>query len=330
MPGTEFVALRVELGPARRDARHDPPRSQAPGAPYKRHREGEPYEPAHEDAKREHHGRLDHYPAPERRDVLANIGAIRYRKQIAGRSGGFSAASVKIRCACAYSATGKGRRGVLEGVPGRGRRELQVTDIQPKPGADAAADRDDIDGPLRNLGVRKHRHAEAADEVGRAVDPAETPEDGERTRQVIDQHHGAVAVAAEVEADRGALPVDRALAVELRVDHAVAIADAADEGAGTLLADDVAVGQAVAGDDLLDYGGEPARHLAEELMPGADDLIRRVGLVARGAVGAGDGEDDQQNRREPGEKSAQSGHGFPSHTDYATRGAPGGEVDPTG
>ena len=56
----QLVALGLELGPSHGDAGQQPPLGEAPRATHERDREGEPDQPAHEDAEGEHHGRLDH------------------------------------------------------------------------------------------------------------------------------------------------------------------------------------------------------------------------------------------------------------------------------
>ena len=63
-------------------------------------------------------------------------------------------------------------------------------------------------------------------------------------RQVVDQHHGARAVGAGIEAERRPLPEHAQIAGILGVERAVAVAQAADEGAAGFLAQHIAVGQA--------------------------------------------------------------------------------------
>src|SRR5215475_9787378 len=106
-----------------------------------------------------------------------------------------------------------------ERVPGRARRIFEIADIGAEPQANAGTDRHqhDIVGGQR-------RHAEAADDVGRAVDADEALIDRLRRGQVVDQRHGARAVAAPVEADRRALPEDAQVTGILGVERAFAIA----------------------------------------------------------------------------------------------------------
>jgi hypothetical protein len=60
MAGAQFVAFRLELGTPRRQVGQHPPLGQAPGATHQQDREGEPDEPAHKEAEREQHGRVNH------------------------------------------------------------------------------------------------------------------------------------------------------------------------------------------------------------------------------------------------------------------------------
>ena len=60
-------------------------------------------------------------------------------------------------------------------------------------------------------------------------------------RQIVDQHHGAGAVGAGIEAERRPLPEHPHIAGILGVERAVAVAQAADEGAAGFLAEDIAV-----------------------------------------------------------------------------------------
>src|SRR4051794_37670961 len=119
----------------------------------------------------------------------------------------------------------------LEGIPGRFRRELQVTDIDAEAGSDAGPDRDHD-----HLVRCNSRHAEAADEVGRAVDAHETLIECVREGHVVDQHHGAGAVAAHVEPERRTLPEYLALARIAGEELALAVAQSAEEGPGGFLA----------------------------------------------------------------------------------------------
>src|ERR1700682_2129855 len=90
-----------------------------------------------------------------------------------------------------------------ERVPGRLRRELQITDIGAQPEADAGADRNQHHAVPGQCG-----RAEAADEIGGPRNADETLKDPVHPWQAVDQDHGACPVAAEIEAERGALPID--------------------------------------------------------------------------------------------------------------------------
>src|SRR5690606_35635175 len=134
-----------------------------------------------------------------------------------------------------------------EGVPGRLVGIFEIANIGPQPGADAGADR-----RQDNIPVLLEIHTEPADQIGRAFDAAEALAiDVARGRGIIDQHQRARAVAAEIEADRGALPIDLLAGAILVIDHALAIAQAADKGAGAFLADDIGGGLALAGKYIL-------------------------------------------------------------------------------
>src|SRR5215204_4615143 len=153
----------------------------------------------------------------------------------------------------------------LERVAGRLAGGLEIAHVEGEAGADAGADRHH-----HHLVRDRCRHPEAADEVGRAVDREEAFVEGPGRPHVVDEHHRAGALATEVEADRGALPEQRPLADVLGIERALAVAQAADERARCLLAENVAVGLAPALDRLLDGQSEPARHGAEEAVTGID------------------------------------------------------------
>src|SRR5262245_46570693 len=117
-----------------------------------------------------------------------------------------------------------------ERIPGRLRRELQIADIRAKSQADAGADWNHHDA------VRgQRRHADAPDQIRRAVDAGEALIDRPGGGQVVDEHHRARAFAADVPAKRRALPVDFQVAGVLGVERALAITKAADERAAALL-----------------------------------------------------------------------------------------------
>src|SRR5262245_60080465 len=129
--------------------------------------------------------------------------------------------------------------------------ELEVPEIDAEPGPDARNDRHDIDAA-----AGKDRHSEAGDDIGRSVDPEIALIEGIDRRQVVDQHHGAVALGAEIDAEGRPLPVNPVLAGVFGVEHALAIAHAADYRPAALLADDVAIGETVARHCPFDDAGE--------------------------------------------------------------------------
>src|SRR4029077_11657952 len=96
-------------------------------------------------------------------------------------------------------------------------------------------------------------------------------------RKAVDQHHGARAFAAPIEADRWALPIDPQTAGILGVKRALAITQSCHKCAARFLTEDVTVGQAPVADRLFDDLGEAARHGAEEFVAGPAEL---AGLVA--------------------------------------------------
>src|ERR1700733_11949861 len=175
-----------------------------------------------------------------------------------------------------------------ERVPGRALRKFEIADIGAEPQADAGADRNqhDVVGGERG-------HAEAADDIGRTVDAGEALVDRVGGRQVVDQRHGARAVAAPVEADRWPLPVDPQVAGVLGVKRSLAVAEPRDKRARTFFAEDVAVLQAPLADRAFDHRSQTARDIAEELVAGTDQFIRPVSgwtrLALRWRQGRGGG-----------------------------------------
>src|SRR5580693_5820713 len=90
----------------------------------------------------------------------------------------------------------------LERVPGWTLRKFEIAEIGPEAEPDTRADRYNHDV------VRyKRRHAEAADQICRAVHAAEPLENSLGYWQVVNQHHGARAVGTVIETKRWPLPV---------------------------------------------------------------------------------------------------------------------------
>ena len=159
-----------------------------------------------------------------------------------------------------------------ERVPGRARRELEIADIGAKAQADAGSDRNQHDV------VRGQRgHPEAADNVGGAIDTGKALVDRVGCGKVVDQRHGARAVAAPVEADRRPLPVDPQVAGILGVERAFAVPQSGDKGATAFLAENVAVRQAPLADGAFDHRGEAAGDVAEKPVSGVDQFVRAEG-----------------------------------------------------
>src|SRR5690242_14524312 len=88
-----------------------------------------------------------------------------------------------------------------ERVPGRPLRKLQIAEIDAKPGADAGPDRDEQD-PV----VLQHVEADAGHDIGGTGDAAEPVVEIVYVVEVVDEHHDARSLAAEVPAERRALP----------------------------------------------------------------------------------------------------------------------------
>jgi hypothetical protein len=82
--------------------------------------------------------------------------------------------------------------------------------------------------------------------------------------EVVDEHHRARALAAEIPADRRALPEHRVVARILGIEVALAVGQPADDGTGTFLAENITVGRAVSGEDLLNHRRQTARRGAEK------------------------------------------------------------------
>src|SRR5690606_28425814 len=91
--------------------------------------------------------------------------------------------------------------------------------------------------------------------------------------------------AAEVDADRGALPEYRMLAAVARIHRALAVARAGEDGAPRLFAEDIGVGQAELAHGAFDQRGEALRHRAEELAARLDQVLGRVGIAQRPLLG---------------------------------------------
>src|SRR6478672_5674576 len=123
------------------------------------------------------------------------------------------------------------------------------------------------------IGGRERRHAETADEIGRARNTEEVVENRPRLRQVVDQHHGVRTVGAIIEAKRGPLPEHTRITGIPRIEGPFAVPQTADEGAARFLAQNIAIRQAPLAYRFLDNGGEPVRDAAEEVMAGIDNLV---------------------------------------------------------
>src|SRR5690606_25531975 len=90
--------------------------------------------------------------------------------------------------------------------------------------------------------------------------------------EIVDENHVAGALPSEVPSQRGPLPEYLVVAGVLRIERALAIGEAADQGAGALLSQHITVGEAVSGEYVLDHRRQPSRCGAEKAMAGLDDL----------------------------------------------------------
>src|SRR5262249_4429693 len=144
-----------------------------------------------------------------------------------------------------------------------------ISDIRPQTQTDAGADRHHDD-----VARRQRRHAEAADEISRAVDAAEALIDCVGGREVVHQHHRTGALTAEIPSDRRALPEHAHVAGILGVERSLAVAQAGHERAAALLPEDVTIGLTPIAHCSLDHARKPAGNRAEELMASVDQFKR--------------------------------------------------------
>src|SRR3954467_5192104 len=133
----------------------------------------------------------------------------------------------------------------------------QIAHIDPKPRANPGSDRNH-----NHRVVHRRREPEASHNIGRAVQANKAgvePITKQRLGrgQIVDEHHRAPAIPAEVKAQRRPLPVDPALARVAGEEHAFPIAQATKDRGRVLLAHDVAVGLPPAPDGFLDRQREP-------------------------------------------------------------------------
>src|SRR3990172_3174613 len=93
--------------------------------------------------------------------------------------------------------------------------------------------------------------AHSADEIGRAVHAWIGREDFSRAAKIVYEHHGFRTLGAEVVADGGTLPINPVVAGVFGIERAFAIAEARNEGATGLLAEDVTIRSAGALEGVL-------------------------------------------------------------------------------
>src|SRR5690606_9562947 len=119
---------------------------------------------------------------------------------------------------------------------------LDVADVGAKAQADARADDRE-----RDVAILLELDAEAADEIGRALDTAKSLIDFRGIAEIVDKDHGLRRFGAGVVANRRALPEDLVIAGILRIEHALAVAQTQNVCAARILAQHVAVRTALAG-----------------------------------------------------------------------------------
>src|SRR5262249_10645431 len=124
--------------------------------------------------------------------------------------------------------------------------------------------------------------AEPADEISGAVDSREALVHRPGAWQVVDQHHGAGALAAGVETDGRTLPIDPQVSGILGIEHPLAVTQSRDKSAARFLPEDVTIGEPPKADRFLDDLGEPPRDRAKELMAGIDEFARSKSAGLRG------------------------------------------------
>src|SRR6516165_11224516 len=158
-----------------------------------------------------------------------------------------------------------------ERVPSRGRCKFQIADIGTKPKTDPGANWNDDD-----VVEGQCRHAQSPYKISRSVDADEPLIDRFGGGKTVNEHHGAGAVAAEIETKRRALPIHPMVAGILGVQDAFTVAKPGDPGAAHLLSQDISVGQAPLTACFLHDFSEPARDRAEEPLSRVDDLVRGI------------------------------------------------------
>src|SRR6516162_789475 len=126
-------------------------------------------------------------------------------------------------------------------------------------------------------------------------------------RKIVNEHHGARAVAAKIETERGPLPVNPTVAGILGVQHPLPVTQTGDPGAAGLLPQDISVGQAPFAARFFYDLSEPVRDRTEKPVPCVNDLVRGVLSTLRGWIASkrrirlregrfGDPRDEGQNQ----------------------------------
>jgi hypothetical protein len=176
-----------------------------------------------------------------------------------------------------------GRHRSSERIPGRLLGEFQVAHIDAQPDADAGPDRnhDNVVGVERG-------EPEAADEIGRSVKAAKPAVNRADGREIVDQHHSPVAVAAGVESDRRSLPIDWPASGVAGVHFPFAVPQSSHKRRRRLLAENIRVRQTPPTARLLNHVRKSTGNGTKEPMAVVDDLIDGKSLrsAVRGSVRA--------------------------------------------
>src|SRR5262252_8338809 len=159
----------------------------------------------------------------------------------------------------------------LKRIPGRDGGEFQISNVGAETQSDARTNGDDDD-----IVERKSRHPQSPNEIRRTLDADKALIDRVGGRKIVDEHHGARAIAAKIKTERGPLPVDPTVAGILGVQHALPVTQTGDPGTAGLLPQDISVGQAPLAACFFDDLSEPVRDRTEKPVPCVNDLVRGV------------------------------------------------------
>src|SRR5690242_12154024 len=146
-----------------------------------------------------------------------------------------------------------------EGIPGRVRRKLEITNVGAKPQANPRADRHND-----NVARGQRRHAEATDEIGGAIDTSKALIDRAGRWQAIDEHHGTSPLATVVETHGWTFPEHAPVARVLGVELAVAVSQTNHKSAAAFLTENITIGLTPAADSRFNDLRQAPRNGSEE------------------------------------------------------------------